>query len=113
MTANTSSEGKVKVAPHVLSTVVAMTARSVPGVARLSDSLLSRLGRVIRRDPNPGGVRLRQTESGVFVDVNIVIQPDSNMVEVAGRVQRDVSEAVRRVAGASICEVNVHIQDVN
>ena len=97
----------------MLATVVAMTTRSVPGVARLSDSFLSRLGRIIRRDQNPGGVRLRQTEPGVFVDVYIVIQPDSNMVEVAGRVQTDVSEAVRRVAGASICEVNVHIQDVN
>ncbi len=58
------------------------------------------------------GVRLEVQPDGVHVEVDLVVEQGSNMLEVASLVQRGVSESIEKMVGMPVKEVNVHIRDV-
>ncbi|MHB9092706.1 MAG: Asp23/Gls24 family envelope stress response protein, partial [Chloroflexota bacterium] len=49
--------GSVRVAPNVLATIACLTTLSVPGVARMSDDLVSGMSRLIGREHPTSGVK--------------------------------------------------------
>lgn len=97
----------------LLATVASTAASSVPGVARLHDGVRERIVRSLRRGDAVGGVRMRRTLDGLEFDVQIVVEPDTDMVNVARRVERDVADAVRRVDDGAVVKVKVHVRDVS
>ena len=97
----------------LLATVAATAASAVPGVVRLYDSWQGRIIRTIRRVDSVGGVRMRQTLDSLEFDIHIVIEPDTDMLNVARRVERNVTDAVRRVNNGTSVRVKVRIQDIS
>ena len=104
--------GSVRVAPNVLATIAYLTALAVPGVARMADDLVSGVTRLIGRDTPASGVRLQVKDGVVQVELHVVVKGGSSMLEVGKRIQEDVSEALTRMVGMPVSEVNVFIQDV-
>ena len=109
----TASNGGAEIDGKLLATIAATAASAVPGVARLHDSLPDRILRSIRRGDAVGGVEMRRTPEGLDFDVQIVIEPEIDMVPMARRVESEVAEAVRRVDDGALVEVRVHIRDVS
>ena len=109
----TAGNGGAEVDGRLLATIAATAASAVPGVARLHDSVPERIVRSIRRGDAVRGVKMRRTPEGMEFDVQIVIEPEIDMVDMARRVDREVSDAVRRVDDGSPVEVKVHIRDVS
>ena len=97
---------------RLLATVAATAAGGVLGVARLHDTLPDRILRTIRRSRELGGVKTRRTADGLHFDVSIVIEPDTDLVNLVRRVEGDVTDAVSRVDNRVSVEVKVHIRDV-
>lgn len=110
--AETAGNGGAEIDGRLLATIAATAASAVPGVARLHDSLPERIFRSIRRGDRVGGVEMRRTPEGLEFDVQIVIEPETDMVDVISRVEREVAEALRRVDDGVPVEVRVHIRDV-
>lgn len=104
--------GTVRVSPAVLATVVRLTATGVAGVARVGGRPLGPFGRVPWRRAKNSGVRLQVLPDGVHVEIDLVVQHGHNMLEVAGQVQHEISDAVEKMIGMTVREVNVRIQDV-
>jgi uncharacterized alkaline shock family protein YloU len=107
--------GTVRIAQGVLVTIVNATAQGVPGVLRMGDATRndsgSGLGRIFHRDEN-SGVRVEVRDEKVLADLYLVVSKDANMLEVGKQVQRDVSEAIRKMLGMPVEQVNVYIQNV-
>ena len=111
-TMNQDKLGTVKVAANVLATIVKLTAESVPGVARISEHR-SGAGRLIgNRLGDGGGIKIEVREDSVHADLHIIVERDVNMLKVGKRVQREVIDAVQKMVGLPVEEVNVYIQDV-
>ncbi len=104
--------GRVRVAPDVLATIACLTALSVPGVARMADDLVSGMNRLIGRERPASGIKLQVKEGVVQVDLHVVVKSGHSMLEVGKRIQEEVSEALTRMVGMPVAEVNVYIQDV-
>ena len=103
--------GKIFVAPGVLVTVAKLAALSVPGVLRMSPvpggvNQLFRLGA-------SRGVRIETEGDSVSTELFLVVQADSDVREVAGRVQQEVSRAITEIIGLKAGEIVVHIEDVD
>ena len=96
----------------LLATVAYTAAGGVLGVARLHDTLPDRILRTIRRSHELGGVKTRRTADGLHFDVSVVIEPDTDLVKLVRRVERDVTDAVRRIDNRVSVDVKVHIRDV-
>ncbi len=105
------STGRTTIAPAVLVTVTRLTALSVPGVVRLA-RLPRRAGRLFQRRVDEG-IRLEIDGSSVSLELHLVLAPETNVREVAHRVQADVAHAIEETVGMPVRRIDVHIEDVD
>jgi uncharacterized alkaline shock family protein YloU len=84
-----------------------MAIREVPGVARSGGSRRAGL-----RDK--GGLRVvaQAGSEGVSVDCYLIALADTNLLELGVTVQATVAAVLQDLAGMTVREVNVYIQDV-
>jgi uncharacterized alkaline shock family protein YloU len=102
----TQPTGNVIVAPNVLMNLVALGLRQVPGVARPGNA--PRAAGQHRGD----GIALMIDGHEVGVDCYLIAQPDTNLLELGMAAQATVAAVIRELAGMTVREVNVYIQDV-
>ena len=105
--------GAVRVSPGVMSTLARLTAESVPGVARVGASRRGPLRLLPERFFGATGVVVHIAPDGVRVELSLVVLQGASMLDVASRVQREVGEAIEKMVGLPVCEVNVRILDVD
>lgn len=102
----TQAPGSVIVAPNVLIRLVTMALREVPGVARVGSPPRT------RSSYRGEGVSLRIDPDGVSAECYLIAQFDTNLLELGIAVQATVAAVIRELAGMSVREVHVFIQDV-
>jgi len=102
----TQAAGNVTVAPNVLMSIVLMALREVPGIARLGSVPHARVS------ARGEGVALRIDSAGVSADCYVVAKPDTNLLDLGMATQATVAAVIRELAGMTVHEVNVYIQDV-
>jgi uncharacterized alkaline shock family protein YloU len=107
----TEQLGAVRIARQALATIVEMTALKVPGVVRLA-SVGGQWSRLLDHDAPYRGIALTMKEDVVSVDLYLVVESGSNMVQVAAAVQEAVGAAIEHMVGMTVSEINVYIQDV-
>ena len=98
--------GNVTVAPNVLVNLVVLGLREVPGIARPGS--VPRAHSSYRGD----GVALQIADHAVSVDCYLIAQPDTNLLELGMAAQATVAAVIQELAGMTVREVNVYIQDV-
>ena len=59
------------------------------------------------------GIKVDNSEKGLKIDVNIIVEYGARIPDVAYEIQNRVKKAIENMTGLSIDEVNVHIQGVN
>ncbi len=102
----------IRISPGVLATIAGLTAITVPGVLRTSGGLVSGMSRLVGRENNPTrGVRVRIRGESVYLDVHVVVEQGADLVRVGSQIQRDVAEAIDKMVGVPLAEINVYIQD--
>jgi len=102
----TQATGNVIVAPNVLMNLVALGLREVPGVARPGSA--PRAAGQHRGD----GIALMIEGQEVGVDCYLIAQPGTNLLELGMAAQATVAAVIRELAGMTVREVNIYIQDV-
>jgi len=102
----TQATGNVIVAPNVLMNLVALGLREVPGVARPGS--VPRAAGQHRGD----GIALMIDGQEVGVDCYLIAQPGTNLLELGMAAQATVAAVIRELAGMTVREVNIYIQDV-
>ena len=102
----TQAAGNVTVAPNVLIRLVLMALQQVPGIARLGNLPRARMS--LRGE----GVDLRIDNEIVSADCYVIAKPDTNLLELGMAAQATVAAVIRELAGMTIGEVNIYIQDV-
>lgn len=108
--------GRIKIEDEVVEKIAALAALEVPGVAalggdvaRVIESVRSRVGAGQRGGQ---GVKARVKDSEVFLDVTIVVEYGTVVMEVARTVKNNVARIVSVMLGMRVSEVNVTVDDV-
>lgn len=105
-----AATGSVTVAPNVLVRLVSLAIREVPGVVRLGGAPRAQAG--LRGSKSGAGVVAQIGLDGVSVDCYLVAEAGTNLLELGIAVQATVAAVIQELAGMSVREVNVYIQDV-
>jgi uncharacterized alkaline shock family protein YloU len=110
-------KGRIKIEDEVVEKIAALAALDVPGVAALGgdvaraiESVRSRIGAGHQRGGQ--GVKARVKDSEVSLDVTIVVEYGSVVMEVARTVKNNVARVVSVMLGMRVTEVNVTVDDV-
>ena len=102
------SLGKVTIAPDVLVSIARLTTLAMPGVAHFSSTGM----RAMFGGKDSGGVRVAVKDDRVTVDVRIVVEHGTSMLQLSQGLQARIARAIQDMVGMDVAAVNVYIADV-
>ncbi|MGW4437152.1 Asp23/Gls24 family envelope stress response protein [Streptomyces sp. NPDC004596] len=112
-----ATRGRTTISDGVVEKIAGMAARDVLGVYALGSGLARTFGAV--RDRVPGGsksvtrgVKAEVGEVQAALDLEIVVEYGVSISDVARSVRENVVDAVERMAGLEVVEVNIAVSDV-
>ncbi len=104
-------QGRVTVAPPVLTTIVRQTTVEQRGVNRLA--VLPAKVRGLRAGAAlEEGILVGVVEEGVQVEVHVVAEPGINVLRLGTDLQCSITRALEEMVGMNVLAVDVHIDDV-
>ncbi|MFC2029522.1 Asp23/Gls24 family envelope stress response protein [Chloroflexota bacterium] len=103
--------GRIAIAPNVLVTIVQKTAAAVAGVAELSDAVPG-VKRLLGLRTVGRGTQVDVVDDQVYVDVFVVARRDVALLQMGREIQHEVARDIEHIVGMDVCEVNVHIEDI-
>lgn len=115
-TTQVTAKGRTIIDDTVVAKVAGIAARDVPGVFALGGNASRAFGAIrdaIGSSALGQGVRVEVGETQVAVDLTIVVDYPTPMMEVASAVRAAVTNAVTELVGLEVTEVNIAINDVN
>jgi uncharacterized alkaline shock family protein YloU len=115
----TSEFGNTAVADTVVAKVAGIATRELPGVYAMGAGMSRAFGVV--RDRFPGvtstsitqGVTVEVGERQAAIDLDLVVEYGISIPDLAEGVRRNVIDAVERICGLEVTEVNITIGDVH
>ncbi|MFD7963161.1 Asp23/Gls24 family envelope stress response protein [Streptomyces zaomyceticus] len=115
-----ASRGRTTIADGVVEKIAGLAARDVVGVHAMGSGLSRTFGAVRDRVPGGGGgkasvtrgVKAEVGEVQTALDLEIVVDYGVSIADVAGDVRENVINAVERMTGLEVVEVNIAVSDV-
>ncbi len=114
--ANAQTAGKNTIADSVVAKVAGIAAREVPGVHALGGGGARAFGAIrdaINATDLAQGVRVEVGETQAAADLTIVVEYPAPIQEVADQVRARVADALSRLVGLEVVEVNVDVNDIH
>ena len=109
---NDAGKGEVKIADEVVAIIAALAATEGEGVAsmagNITNELISRLG----MKNLSKGVKVDVLEGGVTVSLTLNLKYNYSVVEVSGKVQEKVKNAIENMTGLEVADVNIKVAGV-
>src|SRR5512139_1650154 len=105
------AQGKVTIAPAVLTSIVRLTALEQPGVHRLAATPRNVRG-LLTGSKVDEGILLAVIDGAVHVELHVVAEADANMLKLGETLQSEVTRAVEEMVGMPVESVDVYIDDV-
>lgn len=95
-----------------------LAARQVPGVHALGSAARRSFDALSERIPGSrtqagGGVAVETGQRQAAVDLIVIVDYGAPIVEVAGKIRREVVRAVEHGTGLQVVEVNITVADVH
>lgn len=104
--------GEVQIADEVVATIAGLAATEVEGVAsmagNITNELISRLG----MKNLSKGVKVDVLEGVVTVSLTLNLKYNYSVVEVSGKVQEKVKNAIENMTGLEVADVNIKVAGV-
>ncbi|WP_193095837.1 Asp23/Gls24 family envelope stress response protein [Brevibacterium sp. FME17] len=110
--------GNTTIAENVVAKLSGIAAREVPGVYSMGTAARRAFDTLADRIPGSqtnvsGGVSVEKGEKQTAIDLTIVVEYGTSIVEVAEAIRRNVIRAVEQGTGLQVVEVNIEVTDVH
>ncbi|MFF7733161.1 MULTISPECIES: Asp23/Gls24 family envelope stress response protein [unclassified Streptomyces] len=112
------TRGSTAIADTVVAKIAGMAAREIPEVHNLGGGMTRAFGAVRQRVPGGGsgvtqGVKVEVGERQAAVDLDVVVEYGAAIADTASDVRANVVNAVERMTGLEVVEVNIAVDDVH
>jgi len=104
-------QGKVTIAPPVLTTIVRQTTLEQRGVNRLA-VLPAKMRGLRAGSALEEGILVGVTDEGVHVEVHVVADAGTNVLKLGGELQTAITRALEEMIGMSVNAVDVFVDDI-
>lgn len=113
-----TSQGKTSIADTVVSKIAGIATREVTGVYDLGGGAARAVGMLRERIPGSRtnlsqGVSVEVGEKQAAVDLEIVAEYGVSIADLARGIRRNVINAVERMTGLEVTEVNIAVSDIH
>ena len=113
-----TDDGQISVADNVVQKIAGKACREMAGVHSMGTSGSRAFGSIRERIPGSSGPSVSQGvgvevgETEAAVDLDIVVEYGVAIAELGRSIQRNVKQAVERMTGLRVVEVNIAVDDV-
>ena len=113
-----TDDGKISVAQGVVQKIAGIACREISGVHAMGASTSRAFGAVRERIPGSSGPNVAQGvgvevgETQAAIDLDIVVEYGVSIADLGRSIQRNVKQAVERMTGLEVVEVNVSVDDL-
>ena len=113
-----TDEGQITVAESVVQKIAGKACREIAGVHAMGTGGTRAFGSVRERIPGSTGPNFAQGvgvevgEKEAAIDLDIVVEYGVSIAELGRGIQRNVKQAVERMTGLRVVEVNIAVDDV-
>jgi uncharacterized alkaline shock family protein YloU len=113
-----TDDGQISVAESVVQKIAGRACREMGGVHAMGTGGARAFGSVRERIPGSSGPNVAQGvgvevgETEAAIDLDIVVEYGVSIAELGRSIQRNVKQAVERMTGLRVVEVNVAVDDV-
>ena len=111
-------DGRITVADGVVQKIAGRACREIAGVHAMGTSSTRAFGSIRERIPGSSGPNFSQGvgvevgETEAAIDLDIVVEYGVAIAELGRSIQRNVKQAVERMTGLRVVEVNIAVDDV-
>ncbi|GAA1548900.1 MULTISPECIES: Asp23/Gls24 family envelope stress response protein [Brevibacterium] len=110
--------GTTTIAENVVAKLSGIAAREVPGVFSMGNAARRALDTLADRIPGSqtnlsGGVSVEKGEKQTAIDLTIVAEYGTSIVDVTEAIRRNVIRTVEQGTGLHVVEVNIEVTDVH
>ncbi|MGQ0576369.1 MAG: Asp23/Gls24 family envelope stress response protein [Pseudonocardia sp.] len=111
-------QGHTRIADTVVSKIAGLATREIGGVYALGGGAARALGAIRERIPGASsnvsqGVAVEVGEKQAAIDLDIVVEYGVPISDLATAIRRNVIQAIERMTGLEVVEVNITVNDVN
>jgi len=113
-----TGDGQISVAEGVVQKIAGKACREISGVHSMGTGSARAFGAMRERIPGSSGPNVAQGvgvevgETEAAIDLDIVVEYGVSIAELGRSIQRNVKQAVERMTGLRVVEVNVAVDDV-
>lgn len=113
-----TEDGKISVAQSVVQKIAGVACREISGVHAMGAPTSRAFGALKERIPGSSGPNVAQGvgvevgETQAAIDLDIVVEYGVGIADLGRSIQRNVKQAVERMTGLQVVEVNVNVDDV-
>jgi uncharacterized alkaline shock family protein YloU len=113
-----TDDGQITVAESVVQKIAGKACREIGGVHAMGTGGIRAFGAIRERIPGSTGPNFSQGvgvevgEVEAAIDLDIVVDYGISIAELGRSIQRNVKQAVERMTGLSVVEVNIAVDDV-
>jgi uncharacterized alkaline shock family protein YloU len=104
--------GSVKVANEVIAHIASLTASQVQGVTGMYQARARDGHRVLPASSSYKGVRVDLGNEALNLELFLVVDHSAHVPTVAAEVQRQVADAIDKMLGLEVRQVNIFVGDV-
>lgn len=114
-----AGKGRTSIADVVVAKIAGMAAREIPGIHELGGGAARAFRAIRERVPGAGrasvaqGVSVEVGERQAAIDLVLVIEYGVSISDVAQAARENIIDAVERMTGLEVVEVNIAIDDIH
>ena len=109
---NEASLGEVKIADEVVAIIAALAATEVEGVASMAGNITNEVIGKLGIKNLSKGVKVDVLEGVVTVSLALNMKYNYSIIDVTGKVQEKVKNAVENMTGLEVADVNIKVAGV-
>lgn len=104
--------GDIQIADEVIAIIAALAATEVEGVAKMYGNITNELVSKLGMKNLSKGVKVLVTPEDVKVDLSLELKYGYSVIDVSGKVQEKVKQAIETMTGLTVSMVRVRIAGV-
>ncbi|MCX6408482.1 MAG: Asp23/Gls24 family envelope stress response protein [Propionibacteriales bacterium] len=113
-----STQGRTSIADTVVSKIAGIATREVSGVYALGGNTARAVGALRERIPGSStnhsqGISVEVGEKEAAIDIQLVAEYGVSIADLAHGIRTNVINAVERMVGLNVVEVNIEVQDIH
>lgn len=104
--------GSIRISDEVVKVIAGLAAIEIKGVAGMSGGIAGGIAEMLGRKNLYRGIKVEVGEKEAAVDAYVIMEYGVRIPDVAAQIQESVKNAIERMTGLSVVEVNVNVQGV-